>query len=131
MFAAIKRYESLADTPYNGFQLCLGTVAEGLKRPAAEILPIVQSLGERGKLHQVHMRNIRGGLHDFEEVYPDEGEMDLFRVMRVLRDVQFAGSICPDHMPHHPDDPGGLQSFAFGYGYLKALIQAVNSEALG
>ena len=25
VFAAIKRYESLADTPYNGFQLCLGT----------------------------------------------------------------------------------------------------------
>jgi len=131
LFAAIKRYESLADTPNNGFQLCLGTAAEGLKKPAEEILPIVQYLGERGKLHQIHMRNIRGGLHDFEEVYPDEGDMDLFRVMRVLRDVEFAGSICPDHMPHHPGDPGGLQSFAFGYGYLKALIQAVNSEVHG
>ena len=74
------------------------------------------------------MRNIRGGLHDFEEVYPDEGEMDFFKMMRILRDVQFAGSICPDHMPRHPDDPGQLQSFAFGYGYIKALIQAVNSE---
>jgi len=48
--------------------------------------------------------------------------------MRILRDVQFAGSICPDHMPRHPDDAGGLQSYAFGYGYIKALIQAVNSE---
>jgi mannonate dehydratase len=48
--------------------------------------------------------------------------------MRVLRDVQFAGSICPDHMPHHPDDPRNLQAFAFGYGYIGALIQAVNSE---
>ena len=27
--------------------------------------------------------------------------MDFFEVMRVLRDVQFAGSICPDHMPRH------------------------------
>jgi len=48
--------------------------------------------------------------------------------MRVLRDVQFSGSICPDHMPPHPGDRGLLQSFAFGYGYIKALIQAVNSE---
>jgi mannonate dehydratase len=54
--------------------------------------------------------------------------MDFFEVMRVLRDAQFAWSICPDHMPHHPGDRGGLQSFAFGYGYIKALIQAVNSE---
>jgi mannonate dehydratase len=131
VFEAIRRYEAIADTPYNGFQLCLGTAAEGLKRPGREILPIVQYLGERGKIHQVHMRNVRGGLGGFEEVYPDEGEMNFFEVMRVLRDTRFAGSICPDHMPRHPGDPGGLQSFAFGYGYIKALIQAVNSEVPG
>jgi mannonate dehydratase len=128
IFEAIKRYASIVDSLYNGFQLCLGTTAEGLKNPKSEILPIVRYLGERGKIHQIHMRNIRGGLHNFQEVYPDEGEVDFFRVMRILRDTQFAGSLCPDHMPHHPDDPRSLQSFAFGYGYIKALIQAVNSE---
>jgi mannonate dehydratase len=129
VFDAIKRYESVVESPYNGFQLCLGTTAEGLKNPKTDVLPIVRYLAGRGKIYQIHMRNIRGGLHDFEEVYPDEGEMDFFKVMRILRDAQFAGSICPDHMPRHPDDPGSLQSFAFGYGYIKALIQAVNSEA--
>ncbi len=128
VFAAIKKYEAIVQSPHNGFQLCLGTVAEGLKKPGAEILPIVRYLGERGKIHQIHMRNIRGGLHDFQEVYPDEGEVDFFQVMRILRDVQFSGSICPDHMPKHAADAGSLQSFAFGYGYIKALIQAVNSE---
>jgi mannonate dehydratase len=128
VFDAIKKYEALLDSPYNGFQLCLGTVAEGLKNPAAGILPIVRYLGERGKIYQIHMRNIRGGLHEFEEVYPDEGEMDFLEVMRILRDTQFAGSICPDHMPHHQADKGSLQSFAFGYGYIKALIHAANAE---
>ena len=128
VFEAIKRYEAIVDSPYNGFQLCLGTTAEGLKNPSSEILPIVEYLGRRGKIHQIHMRNIRGGLHNFEEVYPDEGVMDFFPIMRVLRDTQFTGAICPDHMPHHADDPDGLQAFAFGYGYIKALIQAVNSE---
>lgn len=128
VFGAIKRYESIVESPYNGFQLCLGTVAEGLRNPRSELIPIVQYLGRRGKIHQIHMRNIRGGLHNFEEVYPDEGEVSFFEIMRVLRDVQFAGSICPDHMPHHPDDPRNLQAFAFGYGYIGALIQAVNSE---
>ena len=100
-----------------------------MKNPPTEILPIVQYLGQRGKIHQVHMRNIRGGLHNFYEVFPDEGEMDFLKIMRILRDTQFSGSICPDHMPSHPDDPGGLQAFAFGYGYIKGLIQRVNSEA--
>ncbi len=125
---AIKRYEAVVESPYNGFQLCLGTVAEGLKNPSAEILPIVEYLGKRGKIHQIHMRNIRGGLGDFQEVYPDEGDVDFLAVMRILRDTGFAGSICPDHMPRHADDPGQLQSFAFGYGYIRALIQAVNAE---
>ncbi len=128
IFGAIKRYESIADTPYNGFQLDLGTTAAGLKIPATEVLPIVQHLGQRGKIHQIHMRNIRGSLNNFYEVFPDEGEMDFSKIARILRDTQFSGSICPDHMPGHPDDPGGFQAFAFGYGYIKALIQAVNSE---
>jgi mannonate dehydratase len=128
VFAAIKRYESIVESPYNGFQLCLGTTAEGLKKPDSEILPIVRYLGERGKIYQIHMRNIRGGLYDFEEVYPDEGDVDFLAVMRVLRDTQFGWSICPDHMPTHADDKGRLQAFAFGYGYIRALIQAVNAE---
>jgi len=128
IFEGFKRYEAIVDSPYNGFQLCLGTTAEGLKNPAKEVLPIAEYLGKKGKIHQIHMRNVRGGLHDFAEVYPDEGDMDFLKIMRILRDVQFAGSICPDHMPRHPDDPGGLQAFAFGYGYIKALIHTVNSE---
>jgi mannonate dehydratase len=125
---ALKRYESTVNSPYNGFQLCLGTTAEGLKNPNTEILPIVQYLGERGKIFQIHMRNIRGGLHDFAEVFPDEGDMDFFKIMRILRDTQFAGSMMPDHMPRHPNDPRSLQSYAFGYGYIGAMIRAVNSE---
>ena len=123
-----KRYEAIVDSTYNGFQLCLGTTAEGLRKPSTEVLPIVQYLADRGKIHQIHMRNIRGGLNNFAEVYPDEGEMDFLKIMRILRDSQFSMSICPDHMPGHPDDPGKLQAFAFGSGYIKALIHAVNSE---
>ena len=92
------------------------------------MLPITRYQGEKGKIHQIHMRNITGGLHAFLKIFPDEGAMDFLEVMRILRDTQFAGSICPDHMPAHPDDPEGLQAFAFGYGYAKALIQAVNSQ---
>jgi mannonate dehydratase len=127
VFEAIKRYEAIVDSPYNGFQLCLGTTGEGLKKPHTEILPIVEYLARRGKIHQIHMRNIRGGLHNFAEVYPDEGDMDFLKIMRILRDAQYPGAFCPDHMPRHPDDPGGLQAFAFGYGYIQALIQVVNA----
>jgi mannonate dehydratase len=128
IFEGYKRYEAILDSPYNGFQLCLGTTAEGLKSPSTEVMPIVQYLADKGKIHQVHMRNIRGGLYNFAEVFPDEGEMDFLKIMRILRDSPFSMSVCPDHMPSHPDDPGKLQAYAFGSGYIKALIHAVNSE---
>jgi mannonate dehydratase len=128
IFECIKRYEAIVNSTYNGFQLDLGTAAAGVNNPVTEVLPIVEYLGQRRKIHQVHMRNIRGKLNNFYEVFPDEGEMDFLTVMRVLRDSGFSGSICPDHMPSHLDDPNGLQAFAFGYGYITALIQVVNSE---
>jgi mannonate dehydratase len=128
IFNALKRYESIFDTTYNGFQLDLGTTAAGLRNPAAETFPIVEYFARRGKIHQIHMKGIRGGLYSYCEVFPDEGEVDFLKVIRILRDTQFSGSICPDHMPKHPDDPGSFQAYAFGYGYIKGLIQAVNSE---
>ena len=129
MFEGLKRFVETVESPYNGFQLCLGTVMEGLVDPGKEIFDIIRYFGEREKLFSIHFRNIRGGRYNFVETYPDEGDVDMYKVMQVLRDVQYPYSILPDHTPTHPDEPGRLQSFAFCYGYIKALIQAVNSEA--
>jgi mannonate dehydratase len=126
---SLKRYEAIIDSPYNSFQLCLGTCGEGLRNMRTEILPIVQYLADRGKIANVHMRNVRGGLHDFQEVYHDEGDMNFLEIIRILRDAGYAGAILPDHAPTHPDDPGKLQAFTFAFGYLKALIDVANMEA--
>jgi mannonate dehydratase len=33
----------------------------------------------------------------------------------------------PDHVPIIQGDTGGLQAFAFAYGYIRGLMQAVNA----
>ena len=93
---SLKKYEAVVDSHYNGFQLCLGTCGEGCPNPREDILPIVRYLAGKGKIHQIHMRNIRGGLHDFQEVYIDEGDMNFIEVVRILRDAE-AGreATCP------------------------------------
>ena len=128
VFESLKKYESIVDSPYNGFQLCLGTVMEGLKNPKTELAPIVKYFAEKGKIYQIHMRNIRGGLGDFSEVYIDEGEAAFIEVIRILRDTGYAWSICPDHVPTHPDDPRGYQAFAHAFGYIQGMIDAANRE---
>src|SRR5262245_6736437 len=97
------------------FPVDLGTTAAGLRSPSTQTFSIVEYFGRRGKIHQIHMKAIRGGLHDYCEVFPDEGVVDFVKVIRILRDTGFSGSICPDHMPKHPDDPGGFQAYAYEY----------------
>jgi mannonate dehydratase len=53
----------------------------------------------------------------------------MLEAMRVYRDVGYDGAIMPDHLPRHADDPDQRQAFAYAYGYVRALIQAVDAEA--
>jgi len=121
----LKRFVDIKASPYHGLNLCLGTTAEMLQDPANEIHDVIRYFGERKKIFNIHFRNIRGRRDDFHEVFPDEGVMDMAKVMATLRDVQYDYMLMPDHMPRHEDDPGGLQAFAFGYGYIAALLQTV------
>ena len=123
----MKRLVEIHDSPYHGLNLCLGTTAEMLQDPAREIRDVIRYFGQRKKIFNIHFRNIRGTRDEFQEVFPDEGDMDMHEVMKTLNEVDYPYMVMPDHLPRHPDDPGRRQAFAFGYGYIKALIQAVPS----
>jgi mannonate dehydratase len=129
VFEGIKRFAQLYDSKYHGFNFCIGSIAEGLKDPKTEIFPIIKWVGERNQIFNIHLRNIKGGWNNFQEVYPDNGDMDFLHVIRALRDVGYSGMVMPDHVPQHADTNSSAQAFAFVYGYIKALIQAVSDEA--
>jgi mannonate dehydratase len=126
VFEGIKRFARLYDSPYHGFNLCLGSTAEGLKDPRTEIQPIIKWVGERHQIFNVHLRNIKGGFDHFMEVYPDNGDLDFFEVLKALKEVDYPYMVMPDHVPHHADPASRDQAFAFAYGYIKAMIHAVS-----
>lgn len=129
VFEGIKRFAQLYDSPYHGFNFCIGSIAEGLRDPANEIFPIIDWVGKRKQIFNVHLRNIKGNYNNFQEVYPDNGEMNFFQVMRALRDVEFDGMVMPDHVPQHEAEGAGLQAFAFAYGHIIGILQALKDEA--
>jgi len=128
VFEGIKHFAQLYDSPSHGFNLCLGSIAEGLKDPRTEILPIIKWVGERKQIFNIHLRNIKGGWNNFMEVYPDNGDMNFVEVIRALHDVGYDGMVMPDHTPAHEDPASALQGHAFSFGYNIALIQAVANE---
>jgi mannonate dehydratase len=125
----LRRLVSIRESPYHGLNFCLGSIAEMLQDPGRELPGVIREFGARGKIFNIHYRNIRGRRDAFQEVFPDEGDVDMARVMATLKDVDYGYMIMPDHMPTHPDDPGQNQAFAFAYGYIKAMIQAVDALA--
>ena len=120
----LKKFIDIAPSPYHGLNFCVGTVASNLRNPSEEIFDVVRYFGERKTIFNVHFRNIRGARDRFQEVYPDEGDIDMARVMRVLKEVAYSGMVMPDHEPSHPSDRDGRQALAFAFGYIIALIQA-------
>jgi mannonate dehydratase len=129
--AGLKQFVGIQESPYHGLNFCVGTVAEMLGDPRREICEVVRHFGKRGKIFNIHFRNIQGHRDDFRETYPDDGDLDMLEVARTLAEVDYPYMLMPDHMPHHADDPEGLQAFVFGYGYIKGLLQAIEASQPG
>jgi mannonate dehydratase len=128
IFAGIRRYAELYDSPSHGFNFCVGSTAEGLRNPATDIFPVIEYLGGRGQIFNVHFRNIKGGWGYFEEVYPDNGDMNFVQVLRALHNAGVDAMVQPDHVPQHEDPASSDQAFAFAYGYIRALLQMIETD---
>ncbi len=127
--AGLKRLVSIQESPYHGLNFCQGTVSEMLEKPGEQIYDVIRDLGGRGKIFNVHFRNIRGGYLKFEETLPDDGDVDMPRALRTYREVGFDGMVMPDHVPQIAGDTGGQKAFAFCFGYIQALLQQLRNEA--
>jgi mannonate dehydratase len=125
----LKRFITIQESPWHGLNFCQGTISEDLRNPGVEIFDVIRYFGERKKIFNVHFRNIRGHRDDFLEVFPDEGDVDFVKAIRVYKEVGYPYMLMPDHVPLAEADPDSLQSFAFCYGYIRGLIQSVNSTA--
>ena len=123
----LKRFIAINPSPYHGLNFCQGTVSEMLQNPAEELFDVIRYFGTRKKIFNVHFRNIHGKFLNFQETFPDAGDVDMLRAIRVYKEVGYDGMLMPDHVPVIEGDAGGRQAFAFAFGYIRGLMQAADA----
>jgi len=121
----IQRYLDLVPSPCHGLEFCQGTVAE---MGPDKVIDAIRRFGGQQKIFYVHFRNVCGQFPQFDEVFIDEGDVDMLEAMRAYKEVGFDGVITPDHTPSVEGDSGyGHRGRAFALGYIRALIHAVGA----
>ena len=124
-------FDAVDHNPYSATLFCVGTFSEmpGEDGTGEDIVAAIREFGPAGHITQVHLRNTSSPIPNFQETFPDNGYLDLLKIVCALREVGFDGMITPDHILDCGDGKGtGSIGEAYALGYIRALIKA--SEAM-
>ena len=118
-------YQKLLDlhpSPRNALEFCLGSLAEMTE---GDIYEVVDTYSRQGKLGYVHFRNVRGKAPHYQETFIDEGDVDMLRVLGILKRNGYQGVLIPDHAPQMACAAPWHAGMAFALGYMKAALQVL------
>ena len=131
-----KQYINLVKSPFNGMTYDCGVSREIGEDPVA----VCRWMGERDCINHAHYRNVvvRKNYVDYTEVFIDEGQVNMFAVMKELVRQKYSRGLYPEH-PRALDidrertirnsypGGGGFVGEVYNVAYTKAMIQAALS----
>ena len=122
-FDSYKRLIEIYPSDSNGIEFCQGTFAE----MNDDIYEMIRYFGERKKILYVHFRNVSSQVPKFHEEYVNTGYVDMYKAMKIYKDVGYDSFFIDDHVHStFQDTPFGHRGRAFAMGYIQALIESVN-----
>ena len=121
-----QRMLDLVPSRASALEFCLGSLQE---MPEGNVFEAIERYGRDGRIAYVHFRNVRGKVPYYQEVFVDEGDLDMIGVVRALRDVGYDGVLIPDHTPEMTCGAPWHAGMAYALGYMKAAMQAVERLA--
>ena len=129
-----KKLIGIVNSPSNGITFDCGVTRE----MGGDPVEVCRYFASRDRINHVHFRNVqvKTPYERYTEVFIDEGENDMFAVMRELVKQKYTRLIYPEHprgidydreqpnfRPQYPGG-GGYAAFAFNVGYARAMMQA-------
>lgn len=119
-------YQKLLDidkSPSNKIEFCMGSIQE---MEGSDIYKSIERYCDR--ISYVHFRNVIGKVPKYNEVFVDEGDIDMFKALKLYKKHNFEGVLVPDHTPEMICDASWHAGMAYALGYMKALMQILEKE---
>ena len=117
----------LNSSPANTLEFCLGTLAEMIPQGRDDLYEAVEQYSRQQRLAYVHFRNVTGQVPFYRETFIDDGDLDVLRVLRILRRNAFDGVLIPDHTPQMSCGAPWHAGMAYALGYLRAALKAIEN----
>lgn len=103
----------------NTLELCVGTLAEMTE---GDVYNAVNRYSAQGKVAYVHLRNVKGKVPNYHETFIDEGDVDMVRILSILKRNGFQGVIIPDHTPQMSCSAPWHAGMAHTLGYITGAL---------
>jgi mannonate dehydratase len=133
--AGWKHLIEIVNSPANGITFDCGVTREMGEDPVA----VCRYFASRKRINHMHFRNVVvcKPYEKYTEVFIDEGQVDMFGVMKELVKNKYTGTIYPEHpraIDYDREHPGGIRNMypggggyaadAFDVAYTRAMLQA-------
>lgn len=116
-------YQKLLDirpSKSNMLEFCLGSIAEMTE---GNVYDATERYAD--KIAYIHFRNVKGKVPYYKEVFVDEGDIDMIRILRILKKQNFEGVLIPDHTPQMTCDAPWHAGMSYTIGYMKAALALI------
>ncbi|HTH82534.1 MAG TPA: mannonate dehydratase [Mucilaginibacter sp.] len=127
-FADWKRLLAIVNSPSNGMTFDCGVTTEIGEDPVA----VIRYMAARDRINHVHYRNciVTTPSTKYVETFPDNGQVDMYAVMRELFRVKYRFGIFAEHprvldYDHLPSSYGEYAGYLYNMAYARAMFQAV------
>lgn len=125
-FDAIHRAVHLVESPNLGVTMCQACYAE----MGEDVETVIRTFAEENKIFFIHFRDIAGNRYDFHEIFHDNGQTDMARMLKLYRDLGLNVPIRVDHVPTMAGETTETPGYAavgrlYAIGYLKGLLEGL------
>jgi mannonate dehydratase len=117
-----QRVLDLIPSRNNALELCVGTLAEMTE---GDVYDAVDRYSRQGKIAYIHLRNVKGKVPNYLETFIDEGEVDMVRILSILKQNGFDGVIIPDHAPQMSCPAPWHAGMTHTLGYITGVLASL------